>query len=137
MLSRIRQATGDYPAAAAGYARAAALYRELGNQEGVAEVLTSEGALLAATAGPAEALPRYRQALESARAAQCPLEQARALEGIARCRDRLGDRAAAVADLGAAVELYRRVGAAEAGPAAEYLAGMSVGVGVEEEGEMV
>ena len=50
------------------------------------------------------------------------MEEARALEGAARCAARAGDQAAALTDLSEAIAIYQRIGAAEAGTATAYLA---------------
>ncbi len=121
-LGRVRFATGDYPAATSLLKRALALFRELGDVQGEAEALYSTGALLAKSAGPQEALALYRQALQLARQVHSPLDEARALEGAARCTARTGDQAAARTGLSKAIAIYQRIGAAEAGPAAAYLA---------------
>ena len=90
--------------------------------QGEAEALNSTGALLAESAGPQEALALYRQALQLARQVHSPLDEARALEGAARCMARMGDQAAARTDLSKAIAIYQRIGAAEAGTATAYLA---------------
>jgi DNA-binding SARP family transcriptional activator/tetratricopeptide (TPR) repeat protein len=123
-LGRVRHGTGDYPAAAGLLARSVALFREVGDAQSEAEALNATGALLAVSAGPREALAVYREALQLARQAGSPLEQARALEGVARCTARTDDQAAARARLSEAVEIYERIGAAEAGAASANLAVM-------------
>jgi DNA-binding SARP family transcriptional activator/tetratricopeptide (TPR) repeat protein len=123
-LGRVRQATGDLSAAAELLKRARPIYQDLGHRQGEAEVLTSTGALAAETAGPQEALPLYRQALRVAREIHSPLDEARALEGAARCTAQTGDCRTALADLREAVRLYQRIGAAETGTAAAFLAAL-------------
>jgi DNA-binding SARP family transcriptional activator/tetratricopeptide (TPR) repeat protein/DNA-binding XRE family transcriptional regulator len=123
-LGHVRHLTGDYPAAAGLLEQSLALFREVGDVQGEAEALNATGALLAVSAGPQEALTVYRQALQLARKIGSPLDESRALEGAARCAGRTGDRAAARADLSEAIAIYQSIGAAEAGPAAAYLAAM-------------
>ncbi|MGY2063516.1 hypothetical protein ACW9HQ_52200, partial [Nocardia gipuzkoensis] len=60
-------------------------------------------------------------ALDGAREIDGQREQARALEGIGRCRISLGDKGA-VPQLREAIDIYRRIGAPEAASAAAYLA---------------
>ena len=84
--------------------------------------MISLGELLVRTDGPAAALPLYQQALDIARQVGNRLEEARALEGVGRCRAGLGERDPARAALSQSVELYRRTGAARLGPASEFLA---------------
>jgi tetratricopeptide (TPR) repeat protein len=103
-----------------------ALFREVGDAQGESEALNATGALLAVTAGPREALAAYWQALLLARQVGSPLDEARALEGAACCAARTGALPAARADLRQAIAIYQRIGAAEAGPAAEYLAAIEM-----------
>jgi hypothetical protein len=78
--------------------------------QGEAEALNSTGALVAESAGPQDALALYRQALQLSRQVYSPLDEARALEGAARCTARTGDRVAALTDLREAVAIYQRIG---------------------------
>ena len=121
-LGRVRHSSGEWPAAAELLGQAAAIFHDLDDTQGEAEVLNSTGALLTASHGPEQAEDLYRRALSLARAGQSPLDEARALEGLARCAAHRQDRAAALSDLGRAVALYRRIGAREAAEAAAYLA---------------
>ncbi|MFF4575693.1 hypothetical protein [Streptomyces sp. NPDC001410] len=61
------------------------------------------------------------QALQLARQVHSPLDEARALEGAARCQARTGERMAALANLRQAVGIYQRIGSAEAEQAAAFL----------------
>ncbi len=81
----------EYGQAAGFQLRALALYEDVGDRLGQAEVLNSMGAGLAASAGPQVALASCRRALELARRVQSPLEEARALDGAARCLVRVGE----------------------------------------------
>ncbi|WP_441247004.1 ATP-binding protein [Kitasatospora sp. McL0602] len=127
-LGRARHATGDYTAAADLFEQARSFNRENGDRQGEAEVLASMAALAADTTGPCEALARYREALplyREARQLACqvnsPLDEAKALEGAARCTAHAGERDTALTDLRRAVALYRRLGAAETEAAAARL----------------
>jgi DNA-binding SARP family transcriptional activator/tetratricopeptide (TPR) repeat protein len=126
-LGRTRHLLGDYPVAAGLLERSVALFREAGDPQGEAEALTATGALLAGSGRPREALAAYREALGLARQVGSPLDEARALEGAARCAAGGGDPAGARAGLRQAIAIYQRIGAAEAGPAAEYLAALEFG----------
>lgn len=55
------------------------------------------------------------------------LDEAHALEGIGRCTLQIGDRPAALGSLRDAVAIYQRIGAAEAGQAAAWLAAVEKG----------
>ncbi|WP_051872311.1 ATP-binding protein [Streptomyces sclerotialus] len=121
-LGHVRQLAGDHSTATRLLEEALALSQELGNLHEQGEVLLHMGALRAETAGALEALDVYRQALRLARQVRNPLQTARALEGAARCQVGHGGHEPALADLQEAVSIYQRIGAAEAEPAAEYLA---------------
>jgi Tfp pilus assembly protein PilF len=69
-------------------------------------------------------LAHYQRALELARAVDSPLEQARALDGAGRCALDRGDTATAVTQLRQALEIYQRIGAAEATQLATDLANL-------------
>ncbi|WP_369408745.1 tetratricopeptide repeat protein [Herbidospora mongoliensis] len=67
-------------------------------------------------------MPQYQEALRLARQVHSPVDEGRALEGIAQCMARTGDRDTALVSLGEAVAIYRRIGAPAARQAAAYLA---------------
>ena len=69
-------------------------------------------------------MAHYQRALELARAVDSPLEQAHAFEGIGRCALDKGDTATAVTQLRQALEIYQRIGAAEATQLATELVDM-------------
>ncbi|WP_392840216.1 ATP-binding protein [Streptomyces sp. LN500] len=121
-LGRVRTATGHYPEAAELLRRSLALRQELGDVRGEAEARNATGALLVASTGAPEALVQYEEALRLTGVIPNPLEEGRALEGAARCKELTGAIPAALADLAAAVRIYRRLGAAEAEPTATHLA---------------
>lgn len=125
-VGRARLATGDFAAAADPLEQSLALFRELGDAQGEAEVLIHTAELATETAGPHEAPKLYRQALDLARQAQSRLVEAHALQGAARCADRIGDRSAALADLAEAVAIYQHIGASEAVAATAELAALTV-----------
>lgn len=56
---------------------------------------------------------RFGEALSLAREIRCPLEEARALEGIGRCELASGERGRADEVLREAVAVYERLGVAE------------------------
>src|SRR5206468_961955 len=75
---------GEPAAAARELEQALALYRRLGNRLGQAETLNHTGALHLESGDPATARARFQSALRLARAVHSPLEEARALHGLAR-----------------------------------------------------
>lgn len=76
---------------------------------------------------PAAALETFLDAAQRARSARRAFALGYALDGVARCRVRLGDRAAALEPLREAVRLYRRMGLAELDDAAARLAALEAG----------
>jgi len=110
------------------------IYRDLGDRLGEASVLRELGGITDAgtfnnagglsdePAGQQQALALFQQALQLAREVNSPLNEARALDGAARYKERAGQRTAALADLREAVAIYQRIGAAEAGPASAFMA---------------
>ncbi|GGZ03455.1 tetratricopeptide repeat protein [Streptomyces poonensis] len=121
-LGIVRRLTGDLEEASVLLQQAQDLYQGLGSRLGQAEVMNSLGRLSAVSQEPHEGRARHQQALRLAREIHSPLEEARALEGSARCLALTGDRAAAVEELGQAIDIYRRIDAARTKPAAEHLA---------------
>jgi len=113
---------GDGASAAVLYQQARTIYQAIGNRPGETAVLTHMGALASETTGPREAQAFYQEALALARQGHSPLDEARALEGIAHCAAALGQRTGALEDMRQAVVLYQRTGAPEATPAAAQLA---------------
>ncbi|WP_231399582.1 ATP-binding protein [Longispora fulva] len=120
-LGRARHATGDFASASDLFEQARTVNTDAGDRQGEADVVISMAALAVDIAGPHEGLALYREAQHLAHTSNSPLEEARALEGAARCTAHLGQRDTALTDLRAAVAIYHRLGAAEAQPAADYL----------------
>jgi Tfp pilus assembly protein PilF len=81
---------------------------------GEAEVLNHCGTVCLKSGDPKQAWAHHRRALDLARAVGSPLEQAHALDGVGRCALARGDTATAVTELRQALEIYQRIGAAEA-----------------------
>jgi len=113
ILGALRRITGDYSQAADLLEQALTIRREIGNRDGEAEILNHQGALLCTSGDLAKARERHLRALELARGVGNPLEEARALAGTGRCAMamRIAD---GPADLRKALEIFRRIGAAEA-----------------------
>jgi len=70
---------------------------------------------------PSEALALHTQALAIATEIEAPPAQARALEGIGQCQLRLGNTAAGATSLRQALQVYRRIGSANAARVRETL----------------
>ncbi len=124
-LGILHERTGDQQQAADLHRQALAHYRDIGDRLGQAEELNGLGRVLLATGDPDRGLTVFTDALAVAGIGEYPLEQARALDGAARCRAELGDTPAAVTDLSAAVEIYRRLGVPETESAIAYLAALT------------
>ncbi|MEK8174516.1 tetratricopeptide repeat protein [Streptomyces sp. M19] len=91
-LGHVLHLTGKHDEAARQLRRALALFRDIGDLQGEAEALNNMGALLDASSGPrgpGKGLTAYRRALSLARRVHSPLDEARALEGAARCQSRI------------------------------------------------
>jgi len=114
--------SGDPTAAAVLYEQARTICQAIGDRPDETTVLTYMGALAAEVTGPREAQALYEEALLLARQTKRLLNEAHALDGIARCAAALGQHARALEDMGQAVLLFRRMGAPEAASAAARLA---------------
>jgi len=124
-LAAAHLAAGNHAAAASALTEAMGLTGEFSRDHVVAQTLHRLGTLTMATGAHEQALSYFRQARALSSELRYPLDEAQALEGAARCEVELGDRASALRDLREAVEIFQRVGAAEAEEAAAYLASLS------------
>jgi tetratricopeptide (TPR) repeat protein/transcriptional regulator with XRE-family HTH domain len=120
-LGAAQHASGGYRQAAASQEQALELYRDLGDRAGEAETLIALGNVALALNDPAAARPSYELARSIAADIASPLLQARALEGEGRCHRQDGRLAEGRAALGQAVQIYQRIGSAEADRAAREL----------------
>ncbi|MFB7460959.1 cyclophane-containing RiPP biosynthesis TPR protein HaaT [Streptomyces sp. NPDC056188] len=126
-LGAARGLVGDQEAAEEAFRRSLEIQIRLGNRCGQAEVLNSWGALLCASNGEAApARERFEQALALAREIGCPLEQARALEGIGRYAHFEGQADETESCLRQAFALYQQLGL---GPRAEEVQTLLAAVG--------
>ena len=124
-LADAHLAAGDHSTAAHCLKEALEALGETSRDHVVTQLLHRLGTVAMATGATREALGYYRQAGETAAALGFLVDEARALEGLARCEEELGDRKPAVEHLRTAVEIFERAGAAEAAAAAAYLAELS------------
>lgn len=109
-LGVARGLVGEQDGAVAAFRQGLGILRELGDRCGEAEVLNHWGALLRMSGDLAAGRGRFEQALDLARDVRCPLETARALEGIGRCDWMLDGPALAEGPLREAVSVYRQLG---------------------------
>jgi tetratricopeptide (TPR) repeat protein/transcriptional regulator with XRE-family HTH domain len=131
-LGSVRRATGDYPAAAGDLEEALAIARDLDARLSEIQALNEAGLLHTARADLGQARSYYEQALGLARQTGNSRGEAHALAGLGRCALAIGRAAEGEAGLRQALEIFQRIGAAEAaglsaelgvpsGPAAEQL----------------
>jgi tetratricopeptide (TPR) repeat protein len=92
---------------------ALSIYAGVGNRHGEAEVLNHLGSTLRHQLKDEAALDVHLQALAASRQAGSPVEEARSMEGAARCWIQLGQRARASEFLDAATAIYARVAPSE------------------------
>ncbi|ANP55663.1 tetratricopeptide (TPR) repeat protein [Streptomyces griseochromogenes] len=119
-LGATRGVLGERAGAIEAFERSLEIQRALGDRCGEAELLNHWGKLLVSS-DPADAREHFQQALRLAQDIHCPLEEARALEGIGRC-DLVVDGPVRAEDLlRTAVILYRRLGANSAADDVERL----------------
>ena len=117
--------TADHTAAADSLAKALIIFRSLGHRTGEVETLNRLAAVLTESNDIARAFATYDDAGHLARRIDNPLEQARALTGLARCRARRGDHETARRELIEALTICRRLGAAETDSLTACLARMT------------
>ena len=110
----MRRETGDYPAAAQLLDEALGIFRDLGDRAGEPEALNEKGTLHRVSGDLAQAKGCHQQALELARAIASPSTEARALAGLGRCALAAGHTDEAAEMLRQALEIFQRIGAAEA-----------------------
>jgi tetratricopeptide (TPR) repeat protein/transcriptional regulator with XRE-family HTH domain len=124
-LGDVRRRTGDYPAAALALEQALGIYRDLGDRGGEALALNERGTLYRVSDDLAQAIACHQRALDLARAIDSAWDEAHALAGLGRCALAGGRTAEAADDLRQALEIFRRIGAPEAGEVSGELAALS------------
>jgi len=106
-LGLLQQLRGDYPAATATLAQAAALYGDLGDERSQAHALNHLGLVHQDTGDYQGAAASHRQALALARAAGDPLAEAVSLTDLGQVQQLTGDYPAAVASHTQALAMFR------------------------------
>jgi tetratricopeptide (TPR) repeat protein/transcriptional regulator with XRE-family HTH domain len=124
-LGVVRRLTGDYPAAARALEQALDIYRDLGNRGGEAEALNDTGTLYRVSGDLAQAMECHQRALDLARATVGSWNEAHALAGLGRCALAAGSATQAEILLRQALEIFQRIGAAEADGVARELAALA------------
>jgi tetratricopeptide (TPR) repeat protein len=120
-LGDVRRATGDYPAAAAALDQALAIAGDIGDRGSEVEMLNMRGTLHRVSADLAQAEVCHQQARDLACAIGSPWDEAHALAGLGRCALAVGHTAEAEDKLRQALEIFQRIGVAEAADVAAEL----------------
>ncbi len=113
-LGIVRRLTGDYPAAAEALLQALGIYRDLGERGGEAAALNDTGTLHRVRDELALAEACHHEALKIARAIASFWNEAHAVAGLGRCALAAGQPAQARILLRQALEIFQRIGAADA-----------------------
>ena len=122
----MQRATGDYPAAAHALEQALGLYHDLGERgSGEAEALNETGILHRVSGDLAHAEGCHRQALDLARTIGSYWNEAHALAGLGRCALAADHATQAAALLRQALEIFQRIGAAEASDVSRELTALT------------
>ncbi|MFI5779597.1 ATP-binding protein [Nocardia sp. NPDC051570] len=121
VLATAPHRSGDYAAAIDLMQQATTMLADGGDRHMEAEGLNRFGVLLTETHEYEKAMTRFGMGLRLARQSHDPLQEARALEGLARSRASLGDIATAITELRDAITIYQHIGAAETESATAYL----------------
>jgi len=117
--------SGDLAGAATALQEALALDREIHNRSGEAMVLNELGALHQLSGDVERALTAHRAALALAGQVSSPFDRALSLAGLGRCAVARGRPREGAAQLRTALEILRRIDAAEATEVAADLAALS------------
>jgi tetratricopeptide (TPR) repeat protein/transcriptional regulator with XRE-family HTH domain len=117
----VRRAAGDREAAARDLAEALAILRDIGARDGVAEILNEVGTLHRADGDLLQAGACHRDALDQAREAGISWDEAQALAGLGRCALSAGRLAEAEGQLRRALQIFQRIGTADAADVAAEL----------------
>jgi tetratricopeptide (TPR) repeat protein len=121
----VRRLTDDYPGAARDLQKALGIYHDLGDRGGQVEALNEAGALSWARGDFGQARSFHQQALDLARQISSAWDEAHALAGLGRCYQAAGRIAEAEDGLRQALEIFQRIGAAEAAGVAAELDALS------------
>jgi tetratricopeptide (TPR) repeat protein/transcriptional regulator with XRE-family HTH domain len=113
-LGTVRRLTGDLAGAARDLEEGLSIYRDIGNRSGEAEALNEAGTLYRVRGDLQQARAAHEQALDLAREIGIAWDEAHALAGLARCALAAGRPAEAGGQLTRALEIFQRIGAAEA-----------------------
>ena len=113
-LGSVQRLAGDYPSAAQALEEALAVYRDLGDRGGEVTTLNESGALHRVCGDLNQATSCHRQALDMSRQIGSSWDEAHALAGLGRCALAANRSAEAEHQLEQALEIFQRIGVAEA-----------------------
>ncbi|GAA4551794.1 tetratricopeptide repeat protein [Amycolatopsis samaneae] len=113
-LGALHMDARDYVAAAQALRRALQLHRRVGDRVGEAGTLHRIGSLHLARGRPDIASRCYRRGVALARDLKAPWEEATGLEGLGRVAEHLADVRSAATALNQALDIYHRIGTADA-----------------------
>jgi tetratricopeptide (TPR) repeat protein len=105
------------------------IYREIGNRGDEAETLNELGTVYHAWGDLDQAAAFHREALDLSRALDNTFNEAVAVAGLGRCAWAAGRREDAEAALSQALEIFQRIGAAEAAEVSAELAELEAAAG--------
>jgi tetratricopeptide (TPR) repeat protein/transcriptional regulator with XRE-family HTH domain len=113
-LGTVLRLTGDYPAAAQALEQALGMFRDLGQPGGEGQTLNEKGTLARVRGDLGLAEECHQRALELARTIASSRDEAEALAGLGRCALAAGHATQGRVLLRQALEIFQRIGAAEA-----------------------
>jgi DNA-binding SARP family transcriptional activator/tetratricopeptide (TPR) repeat protein len=117
--------SGDLAGAAQALREALALDREIGNRSGEAMVLNELGAVHRLSGDVDRAIAAHQEALEVAELVPSPWDKAQSLAGFGRCAMVRGRHGEGAAQLRTALDIFRRINAAEAAEVAAELSDLA------------
>jgi tetratricopeptide (TPR) repeat protein len=121
----LRRLTGDWSGVAQDLEEALGIYRDIGDLGGEVDALNESGRLYLARCDLSQARSSHQQALDLARQTASVPDEALALAGLGRCALAAGDRAEGEILLRQALEIFQRIGAAEAADLLAELDGLT------------
>jgi tetratricopeptide (TPR) repeat protein/transcriptional regulator with XRE-family HTH domain len=124
-LGSVRRLTGDYPGAARDLREALVISRDLDDRRGEATALNEIGTLSRIRGDLGQAGSFHQRALDLARQIGGPLDEARALAGLGWCALAADRTTEGEEMLRQALEIFQRIGAAEAADVSAELDALS------------
>jgi tetratricopeptide (TPR) repeat protein/transcriptional regulator with XRE-family HTH domain len=123
-MGTVRRLTGDYPSAARDLGEAIGIYRDVGDRGGEAEAVNETALVHKVRRHLRQARSCHQKALMLARQIGDSWDEAHALAGLGRCALASGRTAEAEDRLRQALDIFQRIGAAEAADVSGELAAL-------------